>query len=144
MENKFSRNPLYDFSATYLNRRARSWNWKSELKFEIENWDWKLELKIVIENWNWKLRLKIDIKNRNWQLTIQIKNRNWKLIPSPTISCETRGKEIRPNIRTMHHGWEPWYVDRTKRKQDLSGSGSIVANVQLLFLATYLNRTARG
>ena len=25
-------------------------------------------------------------------------------------------------IRTTHHGWEPWYVDRSKRKQHLSGS----------------------
>ena len=57
--------------------------------------------------------------------------------------CETRSKEIGPNIRTTDHGWEPWYVDRTKRqqlsdswfveraksKQYGSGSWLIVANV---------------
>ena len=55
------------------------------------------------------------------ELKIEIKNWNWKLTPPSTISYKASGKEIELNIRTTHHKWEPRYVDRTKRKQHLSG-----------------------
>ena len=97
---------------------------KIEIEIKNRNGKSKLEIEIEMKNFNWKskLEIEIEIKNFNWKSKIEIINWNWKFTPWPTISCKTRGKEIGANIRTTHHGWEPWYVDRTERKQHLSGS----------------------
>ena len=38
-------------------------------------------------------------------------------------NCSNKFKQVRMLviIRTTHHGWEPWYVDRSKRRQHFSG-----------------------